>query len=116
MTEFLPVPEFSKDLEKLNKRFRSLYEDLETFSTALEEVLPAHLPKTVQISGLGHEVKVPIFKVRRFRCRYLKRGSNSGLRIIYAYEQEGDKITLIELYYKGNQEIEDRKRILKYFS
>ena len=116
MTEFLRVPEFSRDLEKLNKRFRTLYDDLETFSKALEAVLPAHLPKTVQISGLGHDVRVPIFKVRRFRCQYLKRGSNSGIRVIYAYEEDEDRITLIEMYYKGNQENEDRERILKYFT
>jgi mRNA-degrading endonuclease RelE of RelBE toxin-antitoxin system len=115
MTEFLEVDEFSKDIKKLNKKYKTLFDDLETFKKALEAVLPNHSPKTVQIPGLGKDVKVPIFKVRRFRCKYLGGGSNSGIRVIYAYEQDEDRITLIEIYYKGDKDNEDRRRILKYY-
>lgn len=116
MTEFSQVPEFQKDIEKLNKKFRTLYDDLATFNNALKAVLPNRLPKTVRISGLGREVKVPIFKVRRFRCQYLKKGSNSGIRVIYAYERDEDMVVLIEIYYKNKKQNHDKKRILKYFT
>jgi len=116
MTEFLKVSEFTKDLKKLNKKYKTLNDDLETFCKVLIAVLPNHLPKTVQISGLGQDVKIPIFKVRRFRCKYLGGGSNSGIRVIYAYEQGKDEVTLIEIYPKNKQENENRERILKYFT
>ena len=116
MTEFLQVEEFKKDLKKQNKKYNTLNNDLETFCKALAAELPNHLRKTVQISGLGQDVKVPIFKVRRFRCQYLGGGSNSGIRVIYAYEQNRDKVTLIEIYHKSKQENEKRERILKYFA
>jgi len=53
---------------------------------------------------------------RKFACRSLKgRGVQSGIRIIYAYFQEKDKIELIEIYYKGDKESEDRQRIFRYY-
>ena len=117
MTEFLQVPEFQKDIEKLNKKFRTLYDDLATFNNALKAVLPNRLPKIVRISGLGREVKVPIYKVKHFRCKSLKgKGSRSGIRVIYAYEWDEDKVTLIEIYYKNKKQNHDKKRILKYFT
>jgi len=39
----------------------------------------------------------------------------SGIRITYAYFKEMDKIELIEIYYKGDKEKEDKARILKYY-
>jgi len=42
----------------------------------------------------------------------------TGIRVIYSYreqEKDKDKITLIEIYYKGDKESEDRERIHKYF-
>jgi len=117
MTEFLQTEEFEKDLRKLMKKFNSLDDDLDTLKKAIEGYLPDPPSGTVRISGLGSAVKVPIYKVRKFRCRSLKgKGAMSGLRVIYAYDNPSEKIFLIEIYYKGNQENEDRERILKYFS
>jgi len=68
-----------------------------------------------QISGLRVE-NPKIFKSKKFACRSLKgKGVQSGIRVIYAYFNEEDRIELIELYYKGDKEIEDRERILKYY-
>jgi len=119
MTEFLQVEEFKKDLKKLNKKYKSLNNDLKSnFCEVLEAELPNRLPGTFRISGLGEEVKVPIYKLKHFRCKSLKRkGSRSGIRVIYAYENNEDKVTLIEIYYKINEkQNHDKKRILKYFS
>lgn len=118
MTEFSPVIEFLKDLKKLNKKYKSLNDDLtKNFCEALEAVLPNYLRGTFQISDLGEDVKIPIYKVKHFRCEALKgMGCRSGIRIIYAYEQDKDKVTLIEIYHKTKQGNHDKKRILKYFS
>jgi len=36
--------------------------------------------------------------------------------VIYAYFEEEDRIELIEIYYKGDKENEDRDRISRYYS
>jgi hypothetical protein len=57
-----------------------------------------------------------IYKAKKFACRSLKgKGVQSGIRVIYAYFEEKDKIELIEIYYKGDKENEDRERILRYY-
>jgi hypothetical protein len=43
------------------------------------------------------------------------RGVNSGLRLIYAYFPDEQKITFIELYHKNDKENEDRNRITDNF-
>jgi hypothetical protein len=54
--------------------------------------------------------------MKKIACKALKgRGVNSGLRLVYAYFQEEQKITFIELYHKSDKENEDRQRILEYF-
>ncbi|MEA1957758.1 MAG: hypothetical protein U9N01_05325 [Euryarchaeota archaeon] len=118
MTEFLQVDEFKKELKKLNKKYKSLNNDLKSnFCEVLDLELPNHLPGTFRISGLGEEVKVPIYKLKHFRCKSLKgKGSRSGIQVIYAYDNDEDKVTLIEIYYKSKQENENRERILKYFA
>lgn len=115
MTEFIRSPEFDHDMKKLSKDFRSLEDDLGTFTIALSARIPAGLPGIERIANLGDTVLDPVFKVRKFRCQSLKgRGSKSGLRVIYAYDSVTDSITFIEIYFKGKQENEDRERILNY--
>jgi hypothetical protein len=69
----------------------------------------------VEISGLGiHGPR--IFKARKFACRALRgKGAQSGIRVIYAHFEESDRIELIEIYYKGDKENEDRQRILERY-
>ena len=115
MTEFFRLPEFDHDMKRLSKDFRSLEEDLETFTIALSARIPAGLPGIERIANLGIDVPDPVFKVRKFRCQSLKgRGSHSGMRVIYAFDPATDFITFIEIYFKGKQENEDRERILRY--
>ncbi|MGH7793214.1 MAG: hypothetical protein ACREOB_12945, partial [Thermodesulfobacteriota bacterium] len=66
----------------------------------------------------GLKIESPkIFKAKKFASRSLKgKGVQSGIRVIYAYFEEEDKIELIEIYYKSDKENEDRERILKYYS
>ena len=52
------------------------------------------------------------YKVRKFACKSLKnRGSKTGLRVIYVYEEDDKKITFIEIYFKADKENEDRERL-----
>ncbi len=111
------VPEFEKDLKKLVRRFTSLEEDLQVFIKVAMNLFHKQdidSRAIVQISDLGiHSLK--IYEARKFACKSLKgKGVQSGIRVIYSYDEKTDKIEFIELYYKGDKESENRERILKY--
>lgn len=110
--------EFEKDLKKLLKKFRTLEEDLETFvRNQLNLYHKLHIDNKgiFPISDLGI-ISPKIFKAKKFACRSLKgKGVASGIRIIYAYFEQEDVIELVEIYYKGEKENEDRNRVLKNY-
>ncbi|MFA6334797.1 MAG: hypothetical protein WCX48_04475 [Bacteroidales bacterium] len=89
---FDELAEFKRDLKALSKRYRTLHEDLNVVKMVLETC---------------------IIKVKKIACKSLKgRGVNSGLRLIYAYFKEEQRIVFIELYHKN----EDRIVVEVYFS
>ena len=112
------LPEFQKDLKKLSKKYRTLPEDLEIFINKqlnLLHKLNIDNGGVVRISDLGIDYP-EIYKARKFACKSLKgTGSRSGIRIIYSYYSDHDKIEFVEIYYKGEQENEDKPRIIKYY-
>ena len=112
------LPEFEKDMKKLIKRFKTLEDDLKVFiekQLNLFHKLKKDNKGIFQISELKIE-NPKIYKAKKFACRSLKgKGVQSGMRIIYAYFEEEDKIELVEIYYKGDKENEDKKRIFKYY-
>lgn len=116
--EVARLPEFEKDMKKLLKRFKTLEDDLDTFIRTelnLYHKLGMDTGGVFQLTGLrAREVK--IYKARKFACRSLKgKGVKSGLRIVYAYREEADSVELIEIYYKGEKENEDRERISRHY-
>ena len=113
--KFDVLPEFSRDLKVLLKKYRTLNEDLAVVKRVLEISPDERPPFSYRINNLGLENC--IIKVKKIACKALKgRGVNSGLRLIYAYFPDQQKITFIELYHKNDKENEDRKRIRDNFS
>lgn len=117
-SEVVRLPEFEKDIRKLCKKYRTIEDDLENLiNTALylfhKQRIDIH--GIVQIAELG--IQHPkIYKVKSFACRSLKgKGVRSGIRVIYAYFEDLDKIELIEIYYKGDKENENKERILRCY-
>ncbi len=109
-----PSPEFKRDFRQLLKKFKSLEEDFENFQKfalkAFHKLNQENLG-IVQIPGLGFD-HPKIYKATKFACKALKgRGSATGIRIIYAYYPAEDKLFFIEIYFKSDQENEDRGRI-----
>ena len=116
-SELIYLPEFQRDLEKLQRRFRSLSDDLERFikiELNQHHKLNISSPWIVRVPGLS--ITHPkVYKARRFACTFLKgTGSRSGIRVIYSYFQDKDRIEFIEIYYKGDKKNEDKERIKKY--
>lgn len=112
--EFDQLVEFEKDLKILLKRYRTLNEDLAEVKAILKKRPDERPPFSYRIDNLGLETC--IIKVKKIACKALKgRGVNSGLRLIYAYFPNEQKISLIELYHKNDKENEDRNRIAENF-
>lgn len=116
--EISRIPEFEKDMRKLLKKFKTLEEDLKIF---IEKELNLYHKLNKDNKGVfpipGLQIEYPkIYKGKKFACKSLKgKGVQSGIRVIYAYFEKEDKIELIEIYYKGDKENEDRKRVIKYY-
>jgi len=111
---FEELSEFKKDIKKLAKKHRSLYEDVEIVKKVLKVTPKEKPPFSFRIDGLG--IETCIIKVKKIASKSFKgKGVNSGFRIIYAHFENEDKIVFIELYHKSVKEIEDKQRILKNF-
>jgi len=113
------VPEFEKDLKKLLKRFSSLEDDLRMF---IKVAMNAFHKKKVDSNAIFHisdlGIHTPkIYKAKKFACKVLKgKGAQSGIRVIYAYHEEEDRIEFLEIYYKGDKASENRERIKDYYN
>jgi hypothetical protein len=111
---FEELAEFQKDLKLLLKKYRTLNDDLFVVKQVLTATPDARPPFSFRIDHLTFETCV--IKVKKIACKSFKgRGVNSGLRLIYAYFQDQEKIIFVELYHKNEKENENKQRILSHF-
>lgn len=114
MIEFEEISPFRKDFKNLLKRYRTLVDDIEIVKRVLEILPEDRPPFSYRIDNLG--IEGCVVKVKKIACKSLKgKGVNSGLRFVYAYFKEEERIVFIEIYHKGDKENEDRERILEHF-
>jgi len=115
--QYVETSWFKKDLKKLIKRFRTLKDDLKVLQKNQIELL--HLFEidnggTFELKGYKNP-NYTIYKIKKIACKSLKgKGMKSGLRLIYAFNQNSFQISLLEIYYKGDKENEDYNRIKKF--
>jgi len=116
-TEASRLPEFERDIRRLLKRFKTIEDDLKIF---IEKQLFLYHKLKVDNKGIFQITGLPVgnlkvYKAKKFTCKSLKgRGAQTGIRVIYAYDEEKDKVVLIEIYFKGDKANEDKERILEY--
>ena len=111
---FEELAEFKKDIKVLLKKYRTLNDDLNIVRVILNKKPDERPPFSFRIDNLGLETC--IIKVKKIACKALKgRGVNSGLRLIYAYFPNEQKIIFIELYHKNDTENFNLKRIKNNF-
>lgn len=111
---FDEIAEYQRDLKALLKKYRTLNDDLSVVKNVLEILPDERPPFSFRIDNLG--LDTCIIKVKEIACKALKgRGVNSGLRLVYAYFSEEQKITFVELYHKSDKENADRQRIMDHF-
>lgn len=106
-------PKFDKEFNKLIKKCPSLEEDFERLKNVLLFHLTTgdhYLPDDYhQIQRL--DVKFPVFKIKKFRCKTIPKGNRSGFRFIFILSRKHNVIYFTECYHKNKKEIEDKKRI-----
>lgn len=110
---------FDKDLKQLLKKFRTLKDDIEIAKKNTIELYHIHKVDNNSIEPIPNfcSDELKICKIKKFACKVLKgRGVQSGIRITYAYCILSNEINFIEIYFKGNQENENKERIKKYLS
>jgi mRNA-degrading endonuclease YafQ of YafQ-DinJ toxin-antitoxin module len=111
---FEQLDEFARDVKSLSKKYRSIPDDLKVIQKILAAFPDSREPFSFRINDLN--IQTCLIKVKKMACQSLKgRGVQSGLRLVYAHFPDENKIVLVELYFKGVSEVEDRRRILKYF-
>ena len=109
MMNFNELSKFQKECKHLRKKYKSLPDDLREFRKIVS-VVP--LGNSKHFNVITQTEILYIVKSRLF-CKYLK---GSSLRIIYSYFEEEQKIEFIQIYFKGNEENEDRHRIKEYLN
>lgn len=99
--------EFSKSYKRLKKKYKTLDEDFEKFNQVLD-LSPEGVGKNFIIIHTCEHLKV--IKAR-MACQTLRERS---LRVMYGYHQKKDIFYFLEIYYKGDQENENRS-LIEYF-
>ncbi|KZX16667.1 hypothetical protein MBCUT_07050 [Methanobrevibacter cuticularis] len=112
-------PKFNDEQDDLLKKCKSLKDDVERFKISLIDniernngEIPVKKNSLVHVNGI--KSPLPIFKVKKFRCKGIPKGNRSGFRLIFAYDRSVSLIYFIQIYYKKNDNTEmDRKRAKK---
>ena len=121
--DFDELPEFQRDRKRLAKKYRSLTKKYRTLTGDSLNDLQL-FQKVVSNDPLGKESSqrfdvidrhegLPIIVKARLACQDLK---GKDLRVIYAYFEQGSRIEFIELYYKGDKENHNRRRVENYLA
>lgn len=113
---------FLKEKEKLSNKCTSLENDFEIFKTTLQVDIrdnnynvPTDVGKYFKIKGLSKKVTLPAFVVKKFYCENMNKGSNSGFRFTFLYDKSERLIYFVEIYFKGQKQIENKDRINNLF-
>lgn len=107
-------PEFDKCMHHLRK-FRTIEEDLERFKKVLLANYPDLEPWGLNVSlvqGVSGAEYEKVYIAKKFQCVDLK--SFQKIRLVYTYDPESHKIIFIEIFFKGDKEIENKDLIKKY--
>ena len=109
--KFTETKEFSKEIKRLSKKYKTLHLDISVLKTIIRDTPLGD--GTKHWNGLHSVDDFKIFKLRMM-CKAVR---GKKFRIIYAYHKANDSIEfidLIEIYFKGDKESEDRERIKAY--
>lgn len=108
--QFVEYPEFTKEFKKLKKRYISLDNDLENLIDVIKKFPLGNGARHWNILKKGEGFS--ILKTR-MRCLTLQ---STELRMVYLFDEISKDFVLIEIYYKGDKENEDKARVENIFN
>jgi len=120
---FEQTSEFSQDLKKLQKKWRSLPNDL---SDAIVQINRLYLPQdgvdlTEYRSNFFNGKRATILRILndgrevvKMRLDVESLGTGSKVRIVFIVVRDQNKITFVELFTKSDKNREDSNRLRKY--
>lgn len=112
------LPEFDKEFERLKKKYRTLDDDLNVFKCnqiKLTHDLKIDNKGVFPISGIGI-IEPKLYIAKKFACQSLKgKGSDTGIRIVYAYYEHESRIEWVEIYIKSEKDTENMDRLKKHY-
>jgi hypothetical protein len=100
---------FEHDLKRLGKKYLSLEHDLAVFQNNVVHVDVSCNRKFVVL----HQNERLMMIKARFFCKYLK---GNTLRIVYARFKDEEKISFLEIFFKGDKAREDGGRIRDFIN
>ena len=106
--EFKQTAKFARNFKKLMKKYKTLAQDLARWQNLISKQIGFITTNPTTHHSLlrsSHNRQVFVFK-SRFHCRYLR---GSSLRIIYFYFASKQEFLLVEIFFKGEKENEDRQ-------
>ena len=106
------VQEIKKDLKRI--RAMGFDEAYEVFKKALPEMVKEkqyhNSHGLFRVANIGAEVQGEVYIAKKIRCKGIK--GNDKFRVVFYID--GSKIMILEVFYKGHKEIEDKDRIRHY--
>ena len=67
------------------------------------------------MSGLANYVILPPFILKKFRCKGINEGANSGFRITFLYDEDEARFICVEMFNKNKKSIPNKERINDLF-
>ena len=114
-------PKFKKEFNNIIKRHKcpTLKDDFKLFLDTLivnlkeNQRFPEHI--CTYIAGLDSSVMLPAYVVKKFRCKKINRGVNSGFRFAFVFNSKRKRFIFVEFYIKNSKKVEDKNRINNLF-
>lgn len=119
---FSETPEFTKDVKRLSKKWRSIPDDI---NAAKKYITPLYVSQAddVEVGVYRYDffngkraaiITTDNAEVIKMRLDIANLGSDNKVRIIFVAMKTENSIQFIEMYAKNDKEREDQKRIKKY--
>jgi hypothetical protein len=121
---FNHTPEFTRDLKKLAKKWRSLPDDLQRAQLIIRRLYvdaPDVNRNELRKAFFNNKQATILtsdesFEVVKMRLDCASAGSRNMLRLVFVYVCVGDEVTFVELFSKNDKNREDAHRYRPYIA
>lgn len=111
------LQKFEKEFKYFKNKFRTLEKDFENFLKYslflfLEKDINSNCFFPIEWIWVNANENIKFFVAKKFTCASLKwKWAKSWLRIVCCFDKINSRIIFVEMYYKGDKEVEDLERV-----